>query len=77
MIMNDYEKQIRKLLATNSLEAMVNALLSLVDEDVYNDIEKDLSEFGDIRYSLKSFYNTLRNYRYDLNEEVVDKFGRE
>ena len=75
--MNDYEKQIKKLVAVNSLEAMVNALLSLIDEDVYNDIENDLSEFGDIRYSLKSFYDTLRNYRYDLNEELVNKFGKE
>ena len=62
--MNDYEKQIKKLVAANSL-------------DVYKDIENELSEFADIRYSLKGFHDTLRNYCYDLNEEIVDKIGKE
>ena len=75
--MNDYEKQIKKLVAANSLETMVNTLLTLSEEDVYKDIENELSEFADIRYSLKGFHDTLRNYCYDLNEEIVDKIGKE
>lgn len=75
--MNDFEKQIKKLVAASSLQTIVSELLSLVDEDVYNDIENDLSEFVDIRYSLESFYDTIRNYCYTLNEEIVDKISKE
>ena len=67
--MNVTEKQLEKIVAANSLEVMVNSLLSLIEEDVYNDIENELSEFGYIRYSLKDFSTTLSNYCYDLNHE--------
>lgn len=67
--MNVTEKQIEKIVAANSLNSMITALLSMIEEDVYNDIENELSEFGYIRYSLKDFSTTLSNYCYDLNHE--------
>lgn len=69
--MNVTEKQIEKIVAANSLNTMITALLSMIEEeeDVYNDIENELSEFGYIRYSLKDFSTTLSNYCYDLNYE--------
>ena len=67
--MNVTEKQIEKIVAANSLNSMITALLSMIEDDVYNDIENELSEFGYIRYSLKEFYTTLSNYCYDLNHE--------
>lgn len=68
--MNVTEKQLEKIVAANSLNSMITALLSMIEEDdVYNDIENELSEFGYIRYSLKEFSTTLSNYCYDLNHE--------
>ncbi len=67
--MNVTEKQIEKIVAANSLNTMITALLSMIEEDIYNDIENELSEFGYIRYSLKDFSTTLSNYCYDLNHE--------
>ena len=68
--MNVTEKQIEKIVAANSLNTMITALLSMIEEDVYNDIENELSEFGYIRYSLKDFSTTLSNYCYDLNHQL-------
>ena len=67
--MNVTERQLEKIVAANSLNTMITALLSMIEEDVYNDIENELSEFGYIRYSLKDFSTTLSNYCYDLNHE--------
>lgn len=68
--MNVTEKQLEKIVAANSLNSMITALLSMIEEDdVYNDIENELSEFGYIRYDLKGFSITLSNYCYDLNHE--------
>lgn len=67
--MNVTEKQLEKIVAANSLNTMITALLSMIEDDVYNDIENELSEFGYIRYSLKDFSTTLSNYCYDLNHE--------
>jgi len=67
--MNVTEKQLEKIVAANSLKTMVTALLSMIEEDVYYDIENELPEFGYIRYSLKEFSTTLSNYCYDLNHE--------
>lgn len=70
-----------KLVAANSLRVMVNALLSLIDEDIEgdikNDLENELSEFEYIHYSLKGFHDTLRNYCYTLNEEVSNQINKE
>jgi DNA replication initiation complex subunit (GINS family) len=69
--MNVTEKQIEKIVAANSLNTMITALLSMIEEEkeVYNDIENELSEFEYIRYSLKEFSTTLSNYCYDLNHQ--------